>query len=35
MRAIAIREPGPPSVLMPVERPIPEVGAGEVLIRVA
>ena len=35
MRAIAIREPGPPSVLTPVERPIPEVGAGEVLIRVA
>ena len=35
MRAIAIREPGPPSVLVPVERPIPHAGVGEVLIRVA
>ena len=35
MRAIAIREPGPPSVLVPVERPIPQVGIGEVLIRIA
>ena len=34
MRAIAIREPGPPSVLVPVERPIPQVGVGDVLIRV-
>ena len=35
MRAIAIREPGAPSVLVPVERPIPQVGVGEVLIRIA
>lgn len=35
MLAIAIREPGPPSVLIPVERPIPQVGDGEVLIKVA
>ena len=35
MIAIAIREPGPPDVLVPVERPIPDVGPNEVLIRVA
>lgn len=35
MRAIAIREPGPPSVLVAVERPVPVPGAGDVLIRVA
>ena len=35
MRAIAIREPGGPEVLVPVELPVPEPGPGEVLIRVA
>ena len=35
MRAIAIREPGPPSVLELVERPTPSPGRGEVLIAVA
>ena len=35
MRAIAIREPGPPSVLELVERPTPSPGGGEVLIAVA
>jgi len=35
MLAIEIREPGPPDVLAPVERPMPAVGAGEVLIKVA
>ena len=35
MIAIGIREPGPPDVLVPVERPIPAVAAGEVLIKVA
>jgi putative PIG3 family NAD(P)H quinone oxidoreductase len=35
MIAIAIREPGGPEVLEAVERPRPEPGAGEVLIRVA
>lgn len=34
MTAIEIREPGPPSVLRPVERPVPAPRAGEVLIRV-
>ena len=34
MIAIEIREPGEPDVLVPVERPIPEPAAGEVLIRV-
>ena len=34
MTAIEIREPGPPQVLRPVERPVPEPGRGEVLIRV-
>lgn len=35
MRAMTIREPGAPDVLVPCERPRPEPGAGEVLIRVA
>ena len=35
MIAIVIREPGPPEVLVPVERPMPAVAAGEVLIKVA
>ena len=35
MRAIEIREPGPPDVLTPVERPRPLPGAGEVLVEVA
>jgi putative PIG3 family NAD(P)H quinone oxidoreductase len=35
MTAIEIREPGEPDVLMPVERPVPEPAADEVLIRVA
>lgn len=34
MLAIEIREPGPPEVLQPAERPMPEVGAGDVLIKV-
>ncbi len=35
MIAIEIREPGGPDVLVPVERPRPEPGAGELLIEVA
>ena len=35
MTAIEFREPGPPQVLRAVQRPVPEPGAGEVLIRVA
>ena len=35
MIAIEIREPGEPEVLVPVERPVPEPAADEVLIRVA
>jgi putative PIG3 family NAD(P)H quinone oxidoreductase len=35
MTAIEIREPGPPQVLRPAERPVPAPQAGEVLIRVA
>jgi NADPH:quinone reductase len=35
MTAVEIREPGPPQVLRAVQRPIPEPGRGEVLIRVA
>jgi putative PIG3 family NAD(P)H quinone oxidoreductase len=35
MIAIEIREAGGPDVLVPVERPVPEVGAGDVLIKVA
>ena len=34
MTAIEIREPGPPQVLRPVERPLPQLQAGEVLVRV-
>jgi NADPH:quinone reductase len=34
MTAIEIREPGPPSVLRAVRRPVPQPKAGEVLIRV-
>jgi NADPH:quinone reductase len=34
MTAIQIREPGPPSVLEPVEIPVPAIAAAEVLIRV-
>jgi NADPH2:quinone reductase len=33
--AIEIREPGGPDVLTPTERPMPEIGDGDVLIRVA
>jgi putative PIG3 family NAD(P)H quinone oxidoreductase len=35
MIAIEISAPGPPEVLVPVERPRPAVGAGDVLIKVA
>jgi putative PIG3 family NAD(P)H quinone oxidoreductase len=35
MRAIEIAEPGGPEVLRVVERPVPQPGAGEVLIRVS
>jgi putative PIG3 family NAD(P)H quinone oxidoreductase len=35
MTAVEIREPGPPQVLRPVERPVPEPAHGEVLIEVA
>jgi NADPH2:quinone reductase len=35
MIAIEIREPGGPEVLVPVERPIPQAAAGDVLIKVA
>src|SRR3979490_1490929 len=35
MIAIEIRQPGEPDVLTPVERMIPSIGPGEVLIRVA
>jgi putative PIG3 family NAD(P)H quinone oxidoreductase len=35
MIAVAIREPGGPEVLTPVERPVPSIGAGDVLIKVA
>jgi putative PIG3 family NAD(P)H quinone oxidoreductase len=35
MLAIAIREPGGPEVLVPVERPLPEPGPGELRIRVS
>lgn len=35
MTAIEIREPGPPQVLQAVQRPVPALHAGEVLIRVA
>jgi NADPH:quinone reductase len=35
MLAVEISEPGAPGVLKPVERPIPDAGAGEVLVKVA
>jgi putative PIG3 family NAD(P)H quinone oxidoreductase len=35
MIAIEIREPGGPEVLVPAERPLPQPGPGEVLVRVA
>ena len=35
MTAIEIREPGGPEALVPATRPVPEPGAGEVLIEVA
>ena len=35
MTAIEIREPGPPEVLQPTQRPVPEIGPRDVLIRVA
>ncbi|WP_114394557.1 NAD(P)H-quinone oxidoreductase [Oleisolibacter albus] len=35
MRAVEIRSPGGPEVLTPVRRPLPQPGAGELLIRVA
>jgi NADPH:quinone reductase-like Zn-dependent oxidoreductase len=35
MRAIEIKQPGGPEVLVPTRRPLPKPGADEVLIRVA
>ena len=35
MRCVEIAEPGGPNVLGPTTRPLPRIGAGEVLIRVA
>ncbi len=35
MRAVEISEPGGPEVLVPVERPVPEPGHGQILIKVA
>ena len=35
MTAIEIRAPGGPEVLVPTSRPVPEPGAGEVLVRLA
>jgi putative PIG3 family NAD(P)H quinone oxidoreductase len=35
MTAVDIEKPGGPEVLIPVERPLPEAGEGEVLIKVA
>jgi putative PIG3 family NAD(P)H quinone oxidoreductase len=35
MTAIEIREPGPPEVLTPVERPVPAIGPADVLIKVS
>ena len=34
MTAIGIREPGGPDVLVPQERPVPALGAGEILVKV-
>src|SRR5687768_5252888 len=35
MTAIVIRAPGAPDVLVPEQRPVPQPGAGEVLVKVA
>ena len=35
LRAIEIKQPGGPEVLVPTKRPVPQPGKGEVLIRVA
>ena len=35
MKAVEISRPGGPDVLVPVERPMPEPGPGEVLIKVS
>ena len=35
MIAIEIQSPGGPEVLVPVERPVPSIGPGDVLIKVA
>ena len=35
MTAVEIREPGPPQVLRAVQRPVPQPGPGEVLIKIA
>ena len=35
MLAIEIRQPGGPEVLVPTERPVPEIGPDDVLIKVA
>jgi NADPH2:quinone reductase len=35
MTAVEIREPGPPDVLVPTQRPVPQPGEGEVLIEIA
>jgi putative PIG3 family NAD(P)H quinone oxidoreductase len=35
MRAVEIKQPGGPEVLVPVQRPVPKPGEGEVLIKVA
>ena len=35
MTAIEITAPGGPEALVPVERPVPRPGPGEVLVRVA
>jgi NADPH:quinone reductase len=35
MRAVEIKQPGGPEVLVPARRPVPKPGKGEVLIRVA
>ena len=35
MKVVEISRPGGPDVLVPVERPMPEPGPGEVLIRSA
>src|SRR3989304_5435213 len=35
MTAISIRTPGPPEVLVPEERAVPQPGEGEILVKVA